>query len=35
MLEEDDRQIIDFGDTPETLKGEYLDVYERVRSEIL
>ena len=36
-LEEDDGQVIDldFGDTPEEFKGEYLDVYERVRLEIL
>ena len=26
---------LDFGDTPEKLKGVYLDVYEGVRSEIL
>ena len=35
-LEEEDRQVIDqeFGETPEKLKGEYLDVYEGDRSEI-
>ena len=26
---------LDFGDTPEKLKGEYLDVYEGIQSEIL
>ena len=26
---------LDFGDMPEILKGEYLDIYERVQSEIL
>ena len=25
---------LDFGDTPEKLKGEYLDVYERIQSQI-
>ena len=25
---------LDFGDTPEKLKGEYLDVYEGIQSEI-
>ena len=34
-LEEDDWQVIIFYDTPKKLKGEYLDVYETVRSEIL
>ena len=33
-LKEDDRQIIelDFGSTPEKLKGEYLDMYDGVKS---
>ena len=26
---------LDFGDTPEKLMGEYLDVYEGIQSEIL
>ena len=26
---------LDFGDTPEKLKGEYLDVYKGIQSEIL
>ena len=26
---------LDFGDTPEKLMEEYLDVYERIQSEIL
>ena len=26
---------LDFGDTPEKLKGEYLDMYEGIQSEIL
>ena len=36
-LEDDDRWVIalDFSDMPEKLKGEYLDVYEGVRSGIL
>ena len=36
-LKEEDRQVIelDFGYTPDKLKGEYLDVYDRVRSEVL
>ena len=25
---------LDFGDTPEKLKGEYLDVYKGIQSEI-
>ena len=33
----EDRQVIvlDFGDAPDKLKGEYLDMYDRVRSEVL
>ena len=33
----EDRQVIklDFGDTPDKLKGEYLDMYDGVRSEVL
>ena len=36
-LKEKDRQVIelDFGDTSDKLKGEYLDMYEGVRSEVL
>ena len=36
-MEEDGRQVIDlaFGSTPKKLKGEYIDVYEAVKSEIL
>ena len=36
-LEEDDRQVtdLDFGQIPEKMKGECLNVYEGVRSEIL
>ena len=36
-LTEKERQVIelDFGDTPDKLKKEYLDMYDRVRSEIL
>ena len=36
-LEEEQRQKLDFdfGDTPEKLKGEYLDVYVGIQSEIL
>ena len=26
---------VDFGDTPEKLKEEYLDIYDRIQSEIL
>ena len=35
-LKEEDRQVIelDFGDDPDKLKGEYLDMYDGVRSEI-
>ena len=35
-LKEKDREIIelDFGDTQEKLKGEYLDMYDGVRSEV-
>ena len=25
---------LDFGDTPETLKGEYLDMYKDIQSEV-
>ena len=38
QLDEYDRQVIDldFGDSPEKLKGEYLEVYEEeVKFEIL
>ena len=33
----EERQMLelDFGDTPEKLKGEYLDIYEGIQSEIL
>ena len=36
-LKEEDRQVIeiDFGNTPDKLKGEYLDMYDRVKSEVL
>ena len=36
-LKEEDRQVmeLDFGDTPDTLKGEYLDMYDGVKSEVL
>ena len=36
-VESEERQMfeLDFGDTPEKLKEEYLDVYERIQSEIL
>ena len=36
-LREEDRQVIelDSGNTPDKLKGEYLDMYDRVRSEVL
>ena len=36
-LKEEDRQVIelDFGDTADTFKGEYLDMYHGVRSEVL
>ena len=35
-LKEDDRQIIelDFDDAPEKLKGEFLDMYDGIRSEV-
>ena len=34
---EEERQILelDFGDTPEKLRGEYLDMYERIQSEVI
>ena len=36
-LKEEDRQVIklDFGNTPDMLKGEYLDKYDSVISEVL
>ena len=36
-IEEEERQMLelDFGDRPEKLKEEYLDVYEGIQSEIL
>ena len=36
-LKEEDRQVIeiDFGDTRDKLKGEYLDMYDGVKSEVL
>ena len=36
-LKEEDKQIIElyFGDTPDKLKEEYLDMYDAVRSEVL
>ena len=36
-LKEEDRQVIeiDFVDTPDKLKGEYLNMYEVVKSEVL
>ena len=36
-LKEEDRQVIvlDFGDTPDKLKVEYLDMYHGVKSEVL
>ena len=36
-LKEEDRQVIelDFGDTPDKSKGEYLDMYEAVKAEVL
>ena len=36
-LKEVDSQVteIDFGDTPDKLKGEYSDMYEGVKSEVL
>ena len=35
-LKEEDRQIseLDFGSTPDKLRREYLDMYERVQSEV-
>ena len=37
FLEEGERHLLDldFGDTPEKLKGEYLDMYKGIQSEIL
>ena len=32
---EEERQILDFGNTPEKLKGEYLDMYEGIQSEVI
>ena len=36
-IEEEKRQMLelDFGDTPEKLKEEYLDIYDGIQSEIL
>ena len=36
-LKEDDRQVLelDFGDSRDKLQGEYLDMYEGVKSEVL
>ena len=36
-LKEEDRQVLrlDFGDNSDKLRGEYLDMYERVKSEVL
>ena len=36
-MKEEERDVLelDFGDTPEKVKGEYLDVYEGIQSEIL
>ena len=36
-LEESDRHVIylDFSDTPEKIKGKYVDVYESINSKIL
>ena len=36
-LQEEDRQVLelDFGNNPDKLRGEYLDMYERVKSEVL
>ena len=33
----EDRQVIemDFGDAPDKLKGKYLDMYDRVKSEVI
>ena len=37
IKDEEKRNVLklDFGDTPEKLKGEYLDMYEGIQSEIL
>ena len=34
---DDDRQVLylDFADTPEILKGDYLDMYKGIQSEVL
>ena len=34
---EEERQVLelDFGNTPEKLKGEYLDMYEGIQSEVI
>ena len=34
---EEDRQILelDFGDTPEKVKGDYVDMYEGIQSEVM
>ena len=36
-VKEEDRQILelDFGNTPEKLKGDYLDMYEGIQSEVI
>ena len=36
-LKEEDRQVsgFDFGNNPDKLRGEYLDMYKRVKSEVL
>ena len=36
-MKEEERDVseLDFGDTPEKLKGEYLDVYGGIQSKIL
>ena len=36
-LKDEDRQVLelDFGDIPDKLRGEYLDMYERVQLEVL
>ena len=36
-IEEEERQMLDldFGDIPEKLKEEYLDIYDGIQSEIL
>ena len=36
-LKDEDRQVLDmdFGDNPDMLRGQYLDMYEEVQSEVL